>query len=1037
MKILFTSFTVCCLGAIASSAPPPPVSAVAYHPGGKLLAAGTYREVVLIGPAKGDVLGTIPGQSSRVTAVAFNKTGDLLAVASGEPGKSGEIRIYAIKDAGAKLEKALPTAHKDVIYALVFSPDGSLLASAGYDRLIKLWNLETDSGPRVLADHSDTIYGLSFHPEGKLLASAAADRAVKVWDVASGKRLYTLSDPTDWVYTVAWSPDGVHLTAAGIDKSIRIWEATASGGKLVHAVFAHTQPVTRIVYANDGKTLYSISEGKNIKSWDTATMKEKFIHPPQDETMLCIALSPDQKQLAVGRFDGALVLLNSENGKTMSQPLPAKPKPPLLQKLTPGGGLRGKTVHIAFEGKDLSEVDSISADDGRLTAKFLPAGRTATRIEADLAIPADAGPGIVKLSLKSAVGTSAALPFVVDRYLAITESLSGDSPRLGMKVTLPTTLVGSIGKAGDADYFRFEAKRAQEIAVQVLTMGSKLEPIVELTDATGKVLAESANGLLGYVCPTAGAYSLGIRDKDFRGEPDFAYRISVGGFPLVDGVFPLGVQRGKTSEVKLSGVNLDNRTVVPLTVPTDAVVGSKLDVPLVSLAEKPVGKATVVVGEFPETIVAEKNIVSVPGTANGIITKASKTQSIAFHATKGERLVVEVEARRLGSPLDSVIEICDMQGKPVQQATLRSVARTFSTLRDHDASSSGIRLESWAEFALDDYLFADGELMRINSMPRNVDDDCLFYQVAGQRVGFLGTTPTFHALASPMYKVEIHPPGTTFAPNGLPVFNLPYRNDDGGPGYGKDSRLLFDPPTDGEYLVRIGDASGQAGEHFAYRLTVRHPRPDFSVKFDPVAPSVWKGASVPVNATATRLDGYEGPIHIKLENLPPGFEAPPTIIEAGQTTATFPLYAAATAKVPEKAAPLKLVATAEIDGKAISHQAEGSQPKLLETGDLVTTTNVQEVSLTPGQSTKMLVSIERRNGFNRRVPIDVRGLPRGVRVLNIGLNGILITERDTQREIVLYADPWVQPMERPMIVVASQEGKSPEHGAKAVLLKVK
>ena len=55
------------------------------------------------------------------------------------------------------------------------------------------------------------------------------------------------------------------------------------------------------------------------------------------------------------------------------------------------------------------------------------------------------------------------------------------------------------------------------------------------------------------------------------------------------------------------------------------------------------------------------------------------------------------------------------------------------------------------------------------------------------------------------------------------------------------------------------------------------------------------------------------------------------------------------------------------------------------------------------------MTIERRNGFKGRVPLDVRGLPHGVRVLDIGLNGVLITERETTRTIVIYAEPWVVP----------------------------
>jgi hypothetical protein len=66
----------------------------------------------------------------------------------------------------------------------------------------------------------------------------------------------------------------------------------------------------------------------------------------------------------------------------------------------------------------------------------------------------------------------------------------------------------------------------------------------------------------------------------------------------------------------------------------------------------------------------------------------------------------------------------------------------------------------------------------------------------------------------------------------------------------------------------------------------------------------------------------------------------------------------------------------------------------------------------------------------------VRGLPHGVRVLNIGLNGILLTERDTSREVVIYAEPWVKPMEHPFVVLAKREGKGTDHAAKSVLLKV-
>src|SRR4029077_13790166 len=104
-------------------------------------------------------------------------------------------------------------------------------------------------------------------------------------------------------------------------------------------------------------------------------------------------------------------------------------------------------------------------------------------------------------------------------------------------------------------------------------------------------------------------------------------------------------------------------------------------------------------------------------------------------------------------------------------------------------------------------------------------DDCQFFSSPGQRLGYLGTTPAFLSQGTPMYKVEGHLPRATFPPNGFPTVAIPYRNDDGGPGFGKDSRLVFDPPADGEYQVRVGESRGEGSHGDGYRLTIRPPPP--------------------------------------------------------------------------------------------------------------------------------------------------------------------------------------------------------------------
>jgi hypothetical protein len=1020
---------------------PAPVAALAYHPAGKILAVSGRKEVLLLEMPTGEVKGKLELPKPRVSAMAFTPDGMKLAVACGAAGQGDEVHLYDVATTGMPtLKEATVNRHEDVIHDLAFSPNGKLLASCGYDRVIKIWDV-TGALPKelhVLKDHSDAVYGVAFSPDGKLLASASADRAVKVWDINTGKRLHTLGESTDWVYAVAWSPDGKHLAAAGVDKSIRVWQVDATGGKIVHSVFAHEGPVTRLLYGSQGRTLYSLSEDRVVKAWDADRMVERTVYPKQPETPLAFALSPDHKQLAVGRYDGALVLLDEAADKVQSEPLPVKPKPPVLNKLTPSAATRGQTVKLKLEGKYLQGATEIVAGIPGGKATFT-SGANPDEVDVTVTIPETTPAAAYPVKVRTPAGESAGMNFIVDLYPVVAEAESRHSPTTGQKVVLPASIVGSIGRAGDVDFYRFETKAGQEVGVQVLTgaIGSKLDPVLQLTDASGRVLVESTNGLLGYTCPTAGVYAIGVRDREYRGDASMFYRLHVGDIPVVTSVYPLGLQRGTEAEIRVEGVNLGMERKVRVKASAEAALGSRLPVPVTSPAGTPLGNPTAVVGEFEEVVASDKALsLPVPGTANGRIEKEGATQTWRFPAKKGQRLLLEVNARRLGSPLDSYIEILDAKGQPLPLATLRCLAKTYVTFRDHDSVGSGIRIETWNELAINDYLLVGSELMRINALPKNPDDDCQFFSAGGQRLGYLGTTPTHHSLGQTMYKVSIHPPGATFPPNGLPVVTLYHRNDDGGPGFGKDSRLTFDPPADGEYQVRIGDSLGHRGGNYAYRLTVRPPRPSFTVNFNPTAPAVSKGGALPINVNADRTDGFDGAIDVRLENLPPGFSAPATTIPAGENSTSFALYAEPSATIPANSAPLKLIARATIDGKELVREATGGVPKVEEPGDIVTTTEQSEVTLKPGGEVRVTVKIERRNGFKGRIPIDVRGLPHGVRVLDIGLNGILITEQDTSRTFVIYAEPWVEPTSHPFVVFASREGKNTQHAAKSVLLKV-
>ena len=108
--------------------------------------------------------------------------------------------------------------------------------------------------------------------------------------------------------------------------------------------------------------------------------------------------------------------------------------------------------------------------------------------------------------------------------------------------------------------------------------------------------------------------------------------------------------------------------------------------------------------------------------------------------------------------------------------------------------------------------------------------------------------------------------------------------------------------------------------------------------------------------------------------------------------------------------------------------------------DIVMTAETKEVVLEPGGTAEVEVAIHRNNDYGGRVPVEVRNLPPGVRVLDVGLNGVLITETENRRKFALEALPSAQPIEQPIVVAGDIEtragGQQNLYAAEAVMLKV-
>jgi hypothetical protein len=409
-----------------------------------------------------------------------------------------------------------------------------------------------------------------------------------------------------------------------------------------------------------------------------------------------------------------------------------------------------------------------------------------------------------------------------------------------------------------------------------------------------------------------------------------------------------------------------------------------------------------------------------------------------FHARKGESVTIDVAAARLGSPLDSVIEVLDAHGDPIPRATLRCLNETYVTLTDKDSRLPAIRLVSTSGFHDGDYLMVADELDQLTRIADQPDADVDLRSADGLRWALLGTSPDAHAINTPVYRVEILPPDAQFPPNGLPVFHLTWRNDDGGPGYGPDSRLDFVAPRDGDYILHLKDIRGQEGQNFAYRLSLHDANPDFRLSAEPEDPNIPQGGSTLVTITANRVRGYEGPIDINVEGLAAGVTASHATIPAGQDSTVVLLSADASTSIDAPPSPLKIVGHAKINGadqvRVANQDAPLNLASVIPPPDAIVTAGPTHVTLEPGQNMKVTLNVERRAGFQGRVPCTVINLPPGVRVVNIGLNGVLVSETQTSRTFTLHAEDWAKPITQPIYVVGEVESNSPTMHPSAPLL---
>ena len=1030
------------------------IKAIAYAPGRKLIAVARYGEVGLVSAGSHAVLRTLGEHRGSVNALAFSSDGRYLFAASGEAGLFGEVRQWDVSD--GRLFYVFE-GHKDAVYSVAVSPDGKTLATGSYDQKIKLWNVETGEETRTLAGHNGAVFGLAFRPDGKMLASASADRTVKLWDVASGERRDTLSQPLKEQYTVAFSLDGKRLAAGGVDNRIRVWQISENGAEttnpILYSRFAHEGAILKIVYSSDGKTLLSSADDQTVKLWDTDEIKEKLVIEKQPDWPPALAFLAEDKSFVVGRLDGSLEFYDTGTGKVVAAPKPE------LTRAEPRGIQRGQEVKLKLIGSNLAGVAGVKSVDPKLTAELLKDIEPhPNEIWIKVSTPTNMPRGGYELSATSPGGESGKVKLFVDD---LPQVFRGGTNHVLVAERLPADFWGAHEKPGDADEFHFDAKAGQTLTFDVAarSIGSKADAVLTLADASGSVLASnngfdgSPDPFLAYTFTSDGRYSVRVSELLLAASVEHFYRLSIGDFSFVTGCFPLSVPANAETEIELAGYNLPAERRVRVKAENSGEIELPLD------AEKLRSRRAfkLIVSAGVELVEAEPNDtpeqatkISTPAAVGGRIWKSDGSPDadlFRFDAKAGQSWMIETVAAQRGSPVDTKIEVLHADGKPVERLVLQAVRNTAINFRAIDSNGNGARFDNWEEMELNEFLYLNGEVMKLFRMPQGPDSDMLVYTSNGKRRAYFDTSAMAHALDEVGYIVEPHPSGAKLVATGLPTFPLYYGNDDDGERkLGADSRLHFTAPADGGYLIRVTDTRGYSGDRFAYRLLVREPKPDFRVTLNGANPTVNAGSGKEFSVSAERFDDFDGEIKVDIGGLPPGFSvSTPLVIEAGEVEAKGTINAGLDAAKPGETntATTSVIATAMINDKPVTKEVNnigkirlGEKPKLFvyfepdpqsQPAVKAASTNggwsgPLEITIAPGHTVPAVLKVK-RNGYDDLITFTAENLPHGVIVDNIGLNGVLIPKGESERQIFLTAAKWVPETDRLCYAVENQSGR--------------
>ncbi len=213
-------------------------------------------------------------------------------------------------------QQAVLTGHCDVVLSAVYSPDGTRIVTASFDKTARIWDARTGVQLTVLAGHGEIVVSAGYSPDGLRIVTASADKTARIWDAQTGAQLAVLSGHGDRVNSAAYSPDGTRIVTASADKTARIWD-TLTGTPLA-VLSGHGGRVTAAAYSPDGTRIVTASWDKTARIWDARSGKQLMVLSGHSQGLWSASYSADNTRIVTASGDETARIWDAQTGAQLA-----------------------------------------------------------------------------------------------------------------------------------------------------------------------------------------------------------------------------------------------------------------------------------------------------------------------------------------------------------------------------------------------------------------------------------------------------------------------------------------------------------------------------------------------------------------------------------------------------------------------------------------------------------------------------------------------------------------------------------------------